>query len=125
MKPNKVYAKNINEIFDNRQKNEVSIKQMWNLIHTSAAYLPNNFENSQHVMFENYINSILHFTKKSNKNFSSIIDEAYKSTEFNYTTRDNSCISLCNFHNNINVLLDKWSYPCNIEDLNERWGSNN
>lgn len=118
----KLFEPDFTSVFDNRQKIEVSGRQAWNLLHTTAAYLPSKLSSEEQIAYKSFVDSILFFTVKNKAEWKDSLIKANEKIHLDFTTRDSACLSMCYLHNEVNLSMKKWQYPCFIDDLNERWG---
>ena len=110
------------DTIDKNQKIKTSGTQTWNVLHTTAAYLPHNLSVEEQESFSNFFESIIYFSTKERPEWKKTLEKAKSNIKLDFTTRDNICLSLCHFHNQVNHEINKYQYPCFIEDINERWG---
>lgn len=110
------------DVIDKKQKVKTSFRQIWSVLHTTAAYLPNRLSEDEESTFRAFVEATLHFGSKRNAEWKNVIDEAKNFVRLDFSSRDSSTISLCFLHNKVSWELGKEQHPCNIEALNSIWG---
>ncbi len=113
-----------NDLIDKKQKQKTSGRQAWSVLHTFAAYLPDNISEDDQISFKNFFDSIIYYSSKTSAEWILNVENAKKNIHMDFTTRDSTCLSICHFHNYINWSLGKEQFPCSINNLNEIWGTN-
>ena len=114
------------DLVDLNQKHKTSGRQIWTVLHTYAAYLPQKLSNNEQILFKNFTKSIFHFATKNNEIWKETVkkaDEKINLDKLDFSSRDQIMINICHYHNKINWEIGKEQFPCNIEALNELWGS--
>lgn len=94
-------------------------KQSWTLLHTMAAYFPEKPRAEQSVYAEIYFKSLaaLYPCKMCAEHMRNCITENPPDA----TSREALCLWVCEFHNQVNEVVGKPRFPCNIKSLDERW----
>ena len=115
--------KSKSEILDSKQKIKSHGKEMWTLLHTSSVFLPETLSQEQTLSYNSFVKGILHFGTKFNSEWTKETLEYIEKHPFEFNTRENSMIWICNFHNYINMKTEKDLFECTKENLYYRWGS--
>lgn len=109
------------DLIDDRLKARNHYRNVWNVLHTTAAFFPNRPSPSEQVDFKEFVEAVVYFSVK---------DPAWKdnSKEFlsrfpmEFESRDKACLWICHYHNFVNLRTGKDQLPCDMEFLNRRWG---
>jgi FAD-linked sulfhydryl oxidase len=115
--------KHKSEILDSKHKVKSHGKEMWTVLHTTSAFLPEKLNKDQEESFSSFVKGVLLFGTKFNKEWNETSLEYIKNHPFNFCDRENSMLWVCNFHNYINMKTEKDLFECTKENLSKRWGS--
>mmetsp|Transcript_7972 Transcript_7972/g.8816 ORF Transcript_7972/g.8816 Transcript_7972/m.8816 type:complete len:188 (+) Transcript_7972:54-617(+) len=94
-------------------------KNSWNLLHSMAAWYPENPTTEEQSMMVNFVSSLARFYPCTW--CASDFQENLKVKPVQATSRENLCIWLCGQHNLVNEKLGKKLFPCDMTRLDERW----
>jgi hypothetical protein len=108
---------------DQKHKLRTHGKDMWNTLHTFSAYLPEKLSNSEIEDMTGFVNGVLYYGTKFNLEWHDETQKYIEKNPYNFTTRDNSMLWICNFHNHVNRKLEKDLFECTKENLGKRWGN--
>lgn len=105
---------------------EIKVKQckkdLWYYLHTVAAFLPEEMNESQAEKLHNLFKGVFYFGTKFDKEFQSNIEEYLRENDLtSIKTRDEAMLYLCHLHNSINVKEGKEMFLCTKENLLNRW----
>ena len=94
-------------------------KQSWTLLHTMAAYFPEKPKAEQSLYAEVFLKSLaaLYPCKVCAEHMRACISENPPDA----SSREALCLWLCQFHNQVNEVIGKPMFSCNIASLDKRW----
>jgi FAD-linked sulfhydryl oxidase len=113
------------DLMDSKHKIRSHGKEMWNTLHTFSVYLPNKLSEEETKEFSDFVKGILFFGTKFNSAWHDGTMKYIRDNPFKFDTRENSMIWICNFHNNINIKLEKDLFQCTKDKIAKRWGNYN
>lgn len=91
----------------------------WVLLHSIAAYYPDEPTEEDRTRAIQFIEAIGHFYPCSH--CAEAFREDIKSSPPNVKSRSDFSVWMCKMHNKVNAKLDKPVFPCNIDTLDARW----
>ncbi|KAK8792293.1 hypothetical protein WA171_002545, partial [Blastocystis sp. BT1] len=94
-------------------------RHSWTLLHSIAAYYPDNPTEEDKKYAREFIESFAHLYPC--RVCAQHLEKSLKKYPPNVNSRKEFMIYLCTLHNIVNRTLLKPVYPCNIELLEERW----
>jgi len=91
----------------------------WNLLHSMAAWYPDQPTTRQKEMMTNFFSSFAEFYPCTYcaEDFQNNLRKSPVKVE----SRTDLCLWLCNQHNQVNQKLGKPLFQCNMKNLDERW----
>ncbi len=117
------YAKSKGDILDSKQKTRTHGKDMWTVLHTFSVFMPDRPSSEEVETFTSFIKGVLLYGTKLDSDWNSLTLTYIKENPFNFSSRDESMLWMCNFHNYINKKLEKDLFECTNEKLSKRWGN--
>ena len=118
-----VSQKSKSDILDSKHKISTHGKEMWNVLHITSVFLPEKPNTEEIDHFTNFVNGILIFGTKFDSNWNDLTLKYIKDNPFNFSTRENSMLWVCNFHNFVNEKTEKDLFECTKEKIAKRWGN--
>eukprot|EP00735_Rhodelphis_limneticus_P001100 TRINITY_DN11659_c0_g1::TRINITY_DN11659_c0_g1_i1::g.17466::m.17466 TRINITY_DN11659_c0_g1::TRINITY_DN11659_c0_g1_i1::g.17466 ORF type:complete len:179 (+),score=-7.82,sp/Q63042/ALR_RAT/46.60/4e-31,Evr1_Alr/PF04777.8/1.3e-28,Med27/PF11571.3/0.011 TRINITY_DN11659_c0_g1_i1:75-611(+) len=94
-------------------------RSTWTLLHSIAAYFPENPSPAQQQDFLSFINSFakLYPCRQCSQNFQTLLQQFPPNAWL--SSRHDLCQWMCKVHNDVNVRLGKPSFSC--DDVDTRW----
>lgn len=92
-------------------------RSTWSFLHSTAAYLPETPNESQKQQFSNLLLSISHLYPC--RNCAEHLQAYLQVHPITLDSKKSISRWLCNFHNEVNLMLGKESFDC--EKVDERW----
>lgn len=94
-------------------------KSSWNLIHSMAAWYPDNPSTEDKKLMTNFMEALARFYPCTY--CAADFQNNLKQSPVRVKTREELCVWLCEQHNLVNQKLDKKPFPCDIQNLDKRW----
>ena len=91
----------------------------WVLLHSIAAYYPDNPSAVDRTRAEQFVEAIGHFYPCTH--CAEAFREDLKMTPPKLGSRADFSVWMCNMHNKVNAKLDKPTFPCDLATLDARW----
>jgi len=111
------------DILDEKQKVRIHGKEMWNVLHTFSVFFPENPSEEDINTYTSFVNGVLLFGTKFDSNWSNLTKNYIQENPYKFNSREDSMIWMCNFHNYVNVQLEKDLFECTKENIAKRWGN--
>ena len=94
-------------------------RAMWTILHTTAAYYPQNATEDQQRKALGFINALpeLYPCEECAHHLASCLDEMPPRLE----TREEFSLWVCELHNRVNARTGKEARPCTLRELDEAW----
>jgi hypothetical protein len=111
------------DVLDAKQKIRIHGKEIWNVLHTFSNFVPENPTREESEAYSAFIEGVLVFGTKFDQNWHNLTLQYITANPLDVTSRDTSMMWVCNFHNFVNVKLEKDLFECTKENLAKRWGN--
>ena len=101
-------------------KEQIYGRRLWNLLHSTSAYYPENPTEEDKQGAKQFINYFMQDGIEYADWGSQFLDES--KGEVDVSSRENFSIWVCMRHNAVNRRLSKPDFPCDYASLKKRWG---
>ena len=119
----KSFEKKPKEEIDYKFRLKSHIKDIWTVLHTSSVYLSEKLSETEEKDYIYFVDGILHFATKVDKDLNNLATEYKNKNKYNFSSRENASMWLCNFHNTFNLMNDKYLFECTMDNLTQRYGN--
>ena len=111
------------EEIDHKFRIKSHIKDIWTVLHTSSVYLPETLNEKLEQDYNHFVDGILLFATKEDKDLYNFVKDYKKKNRYNFSSRENASLWLCNLHNSFNLKNDKYLFECTTDNLTQRYGN--
>jgi hypothetical protein len=115
------------EIIEPKIRSKLHLKDLWSILHISAIFLPSKNEKEFENAMNNFADGLVEFGSFTDgaKIIKTTYIEYKKNKKLNFSNREKASLSLCHFHNHINLLTEKELFECTMDNISKRWGNFN
>ena len=115
--------RNPKEDIDKKFRVESHLRDIWTVLHTTSVYLPESLNENEEKDYTQFVEGILQFATKADDELHNYAKLYRSQNKYNFKTRENAALYLCNFHNSYNLVKEKYLFECTVDNLAKRYGN--